>query len=314
MPKRVFLGIDTSNYTTSFAIVDENGDVLHNIKKLLPVKEGERGLRQSDAVFAHIQNLKLIYEEIKDLEKLDIIAIGYSAYPRDAEGSYMPCFSVGESVAKMLGAISKAPIYNLSHQSGHIRAAIYSSGVAIDDEFIAFHVSGGTTEIVCATREANGFLVDLIGGSVDLHAGQAIDRIGVLMGLKFPCGKEMEALAMQNTKKIPTPKICVKDFSCNLSGLENLATKLYNETEDKSLVSAFVFDFISNTMVKITEKIREEYPSHQIIYGGGVMSNSIIKGCLNKKFENIYFAEPQFSTDNATGVALLAKDIINGKQ
>ena len=310
MLKKVFLGIDTSNYTTSLAIVDENGDVLHNIKKLLPVKEGERGLRQSDAVFAHIQNFKQISEEIRMQERFDIIAIGFSKFPRDVEGSYMPCFSVGEAMAKMLGAIMKAPVYEFSHQAGHIRAAIHSSGVAIRDEFIAFHVSGGTTEILSVKRAEERFLVDLIGGSIDLHAGQAIDRIGVLMGLKFPCGKEMEQLALENTAKIPGFNVCVKEFTCNLSGLENLTIKLYKETNDNNLVSAFVFEFISKTLVKITERLREKYPNHQIIYGGGVMSNSIIKKRLNEKFEDIYFAEPQFSTDNAAGVALLTKDLI----
>ena len=310
MLKKVFLGIDTSNYTTSLAIVDENGDVLHNIKKLLPVKEGERGLRQSDAVFAHIQNFKQISEEIRMQERFDIIAIGFSKFPRDVEGSYMPCFSVGEAMAKMLGAIMKAPVYEFSHQAGHIRAAIHSSGVAIRDEFIAFHISGGTTEILSVKRAEERFLVDLIGGSIDLHAGQAIDRIGVLMGLKFPCGKEMEQLALENTAKIPGFNVCVKEFTCNLSGLENLTIKLYKETNDNNLVSAFVFEFISKTLVKITERLREKYPNHQIIYGGGVMSNSIIKKRLNEKFEDIYFAEPQFSTDNAAGVALLTKDLI----
>ena len=308
MADKLFLGIDTSNYTTSFAVVNDSGEVVHNIKLLLPVKEGERGLRQSDAVFAHIQNLKLISDEIQELELNNIKAIGFSACPRDQKGSYMPCFSVGESFAKMFASINKIAIYPFSHQAGHIRAAIYSSKVIPDKKFIAFHVSGGTTEILHVENDNGSFLIDIVGGSIDLHAGQAIDRIGVYMGLKFPCGKEMEQLAHENDKKIPSCKICVNGYSYNLSGLENLAIKLYDDTKDKFLVSAFVFDFIFKTISKITQNLLEEYKNYQIVYGGGVMSNSIIQAQLKNKFDNLYFAEPQFSTDNAAGIALLARE------
>lgn len=308
MADNLFLGIDTSNYTTSFSVVNEQGEVLHNMKLLLSVKDGERGLRQSDAVFAHIQNLKLISEQAENICFDNVKAIGFSAYPRDQEGSYMPCFSVGQSFAKMLSAINKIKIYPFSHQAGHIRAAIYSANIIPKEKFIAFHVSGGTTEILHVTQKNNYFSIDIIGGSVDLHAGQAIDRIGVYMGLRFPCGKEMEQLALSNARKIPSPKISVNGYSCNLSGLENLAMKLYDDTKDKSLVSAFVFDFIYKTISKITASLFEEYENYQIIYGGGVMSNSIIQAQLSNDFKNVYFAKPEFSTDNAVGTALLAKE------
>ena len=310
MADKIFIGIDTSNYTTSCAISDFDGKILENFKILLPVKEGERGLRQSEAVFAHIKNLQLISELVKEkINDCEIVAIGYSAFPRDTEGSYMPCFLVGEAIAKMLSAFCNAPIYRFSHQSGHIRAAVYSSAVKLDNEdFIAFHVSGGTTEIVNVKHDDKYYKIDIIGGSNDLHAGQAIDRIGVYMGMKFPCGKEMEEYAKKNTEKIPGYSISVKDYSCNLSGLENLALNLYKKTGNKELTSAFVFDFLSKVIEKITLNLRKEYPTKKIIYGGGVLSNSIIKSRLSEKFNGVYFAEPQFSSDNAAGIALLARD------
>ena len=310
MANKIFIGIDTSNYTTSCAISDFDGKILENFKILLPVKEGERGLRQSEAVFAHIKNIQIISELVKEKSKdCEIEAIGYSAFPRDTEGSYMPCFLVGEAIAKMLSAFCNAPIYRFSHQSGHIRAAVYSSAVKLDNEdFIAFHVSGGTTEIVKVKHDDKYYKIDIIGGSNDLHAGQAIDRIGVYMGMKFPCGKEMEEYAKKNTEKIPGYSISVKDYSCNLSGLENLALNLYQKTGNKELTSAFVFDFLSKVIEKITLNLRKEYPTKKIIYGGGVLSNSIIKCRLSEKFNGVYFAEPQFSSDNAAGIALLARD------
>jgi len=310
MANKIFVGLDTSNYTTSCAIFDSNGEILDNIKILLPVKEGERGLRQSEAVFAHIKNIQLISELVKEKVKdCEIEAIGYSAFPRDIDGSYMPCFLVGESIAKMISVFSGASIYRFSHQAGHIRAAVYSSEVALENEdFIAFHVSGGTTEIVNVTPNDNYYKINIIGGSNDLHAGQAIDRIGVYMGMKFPCGKEMEEYAKKNRKEIPRYNISVKNYTCNLSGLENLALNIYKETQNKELTCAFTIDFIGNVILELTENLRKLFPNHKIVYGGGVLSNSIIQSRLSARFENVYFAEPQFSSDNASGIALLTRD------
>ena len=309
MQIKVVVGIDTSNYTTSCAVCTLDGKVLENYKELLPVKEGENGLRQSDAVFAHIKNFQIISSRIKEKHAgYDIVAIGYSAYPRDAVDSYMPCFLVGKAVGEMISALYGIPVFKFSHQAGHIRAAIYSSGLLVDGEFIAFHVSGGTTEILLATpNDKIGFDVEIIGGSVDLHAGQAVDRVGVKMGLKFPCGKELERLALENTEKIPSPKVCVNDTYCNMSGLENLATKLYQESENKSLVSAYVLQFLSRTIEKLTVNVRKKY-NLPVVYAGGVMSNSIIKKHLIGKLDNIYFSVPEFSSDNAAGVALLTSE------
>lgn len=308
MKKEVFIGVDTSNYTTSLAICSLEGEILENYKVLLPVKEGEKGIRQSDAVFAHVKNFQIITDYIKEKhEEYDIKAVGYSKYPREVDGSYMPCFLVGEAVAETVAALYNLRAYHFSHQAGHIEASIYSSGVEIDNKFIAFHVSGGTTEIVLAERSEKGFNTEIIGGSVDLHAGQAIDRIGVYMGLKFPCGKAIEALAKENVKKLPTFKVNVNKYNCNLSGLENLSKKLYDQTNDKNLVSAFVLAFIEKNLEKITENLRLEYPCEKIIYAGGVMSNSIIQAQLKLRFENVYFATPEFSADNGAGIALLTR-------
>lgn len=306
MKTKVVIGIDTSNYTTSCAVCSLDGTVLENYKELLPVKEGEKGLRQSDAVFAHVKNFQIISSRIKEKHAdYEIVSIGYSAYPRDVNGSYMPCFLVGQAVAEMISALYNIPSYKFSHQSGHIQAALYSAGLCIDEPFVAFHVSGGTTEIVLATPKDNGFDVSLLGGSVDLHAGQAIDRIGVQMGISFPCGKNIEALAKENILKIPPCKICVNGLSCNFSGLENLSLKLYKETADTKLVSAYMLEFISKTLIELTKNVREKYDNIRIVYAGGVMSNKIIQKNIANKFKDVYFAKPEYSADNACGTAIL---------
>ena len=305
-----FVGIDTSNYTTSAAVADMDGRIILNLKKLLPVSEGNRGLRQSDAVFAHVKNLPEIMDSLGEtLSEYSPLAVGVSLSPRDAEDSYMPCFLSGKVAAHALALGSGAPVYGFSHQNGHVMAALYSSGaeeLLKNGDFAAFHVSGGTTEIVLVTPYDDSFSVKLIGGTEDLNGGQAIDRIGVEMGLQFPCGREMEALALKNDKKIMRPRISVRGLTCNLSGLENHARKLYAESGDEALVSAFVFDFIGRTLRALTDNLTAEYGDIPIVYAGGVMSNSIIKNMLAER-KNTFFAAPEFSSDNAAGVALLCR-------
>lgn len=310
MTNECFVGIDTSNYTTSAAVCTIDGTVIANLKAPLPVREGECGLRQSDAVFAHVKNLPDVMGKLRDAVRgKRVLAVGYSAYPRDAEGSYMPCFLSGKAAAESFAAAIDAPIYAFSHQDGHIMAALYSSGVMeqlLENPFAAFHVSGGTTEVLYATPRDDGFTVKLIGETADLNAGQAIDRVGVMMGLRFPCGKEMESLAKSFAGKIPKPRICVKEGRCNLSGLQNLAEKLWNETQDKTLVSAFVFAFVAETLTEMTRYVDKLYSNLPIVYAGGVMSNLAIQQKLANR-PNTYFAEAQFSADNAAGISLLCR-------
>lgn len=307
--KRCFVGIDTSNYTTSCAACDEEGKILANIRVPLPVKDGERGLRQSDAVFAHVRNLPDAMEALREtLKGREVVAVGVSERPRRAEDSYMPCFLAGIAAAESLSAPLNIPVFRFAHQEGHIMAAIASSGAwhLTERPFVAFHVSGGTTEILSVSPHSVGFDARIIGGTADLHAGQAIDRVGVMMGLRFPCGREMERLASENTKKIPAPRVSVSGTVCHFSGLENLAEKLWNETRDPALVSAYVMEFTAKTLERVTAGVDGKYPNAPVVYAGGVMSNRMLRERLSAR-HGTYFAEPDLSADNAVGIALLCR-------
>lgn len=308
--KKCYVGFDTSNYTTSVAVCDIDGEVIANLKRPLSVKEGEKGLRQSDAVFAHIKNLPELTDRLGEvLKDYTPVAVGVSATPRMAEDSYMPCFLAGKAAAYAFAAGRGLPVYETAHQNGHIMAAMYSSGVAdrlMEGRFLAFHVSGGTTEVLLVTPNNTDFDLELVGSTKDINAGQAIDRVGVMMGLAFPCGRELEALAVQYSEKIEKRPICVKDGHCSLSGVENIAKKLYEESQDPKRVAALVFDFICRTLVEMAEQIIEKYGNMPVLFAGGVMSNKLMRAELEKRFE-AYFAEPGFSADNAAGVALLCR-------
>lgn len=302
----LFLGIDTSNYTTSVALIDGDNKVIQK-KRLLPVKEGERGIRQSDAVFHHTKAYPELLEELlKDVLE-PITAIGVSVTPTTEKGSYMPCFLVGESVASSLSSALKVPLFKFSHQQGHIAAALYSANKTelFNSKFIAFHVSGGTTDAVLCEAENNTLKITPVASSNDLKAGQAVDRIGVKMGLLFPCGKELEKLALKS-EKIYKNKIKLYDGDCSLSGLENKCLKMLENGERKEDTAKFLLTYIADTLSEMVKSIFSEYGELPLVFAGGVMSNSIIREIITSRFQ-AFFAEPEFSCDNAAGIAVLTK-------
>lgn len=304
-----FLGIDTSNYTTSAAIVDAEGRVVANCKCPLPVAAGACGLRQSDAVFAHIKNMPSLMEMVRPyLEGGRLIAIGVSEAPRRAEGSYMPCFLSGVAAAEAAATAAGIPLYRFSHQCGHLAAALLSSEREdlFDTPFAAFHVSGGTTELVCVKGfSPDGFSVELLGGTADLNAGQVIDRVGVMLGLRFPCGPLLETLA-EKAECVPRPRVSVKGFRANLSGVENQAKKMLSDGVAPAVIAAYVLDFVAETLAALSGELRNTHGPIPIVYAGGVMCNKRIRARLSS-FRDTAFAEPAFSADNAAGIALLCK-------
>ena len=298
------LGIDTSNYTTSVALVDEEG--FRQSRKILTVDKGECGLRQSNALFLHTVNLPEMMRALTPMGKID--AVAYSAYPRDVEGSYMPCFLAGQASAESVAAALGVPLYRFSHQAGHMMAAVKTCGdISVGEKpFLAFHASGGTTELLYAEpNEDIGFSAEIIGRTLDISAGQLVDRVGVMLGLTFPCGNELEKLAKESkAKKIPS-RICIKDGNCNISGAENTAAKMLKEGNPPEDVARFAIEFVGKTIVQMSLAAREKYPDLPIIYAGGVMRNGIIKKMLAKELTNVLFADTALSSDNAVGTAYL---------
>ena len=304
-----FLGIDTSNYTTSAALFDSEANTIIQSKKLLPVKAGELGLRQSDAVFAHVKQLGDMVQNVFDEYREEITAIGVSTRPRDIDGSYMPCFLVGEMAANCLGAALKAPVLPFAHQQGHVAAALYSAG-RLDlfrERFIAFHLSGGTTEALLVEPSAERIIrCTKIGGSMDLKAGQAVDRIGVMLGLPFPAGKYLEELALKSDRKFKIKPV-MKGTECCLSGIENKCRKMLENGEKSEDIALFCLKSVEAALCGMTDATLSEYGKLPLVYAGGVMSNCIIRNTIENKYGGI-FAKPEFSSDNAAGIAVLAAE------
>lgn len=312
-----FLGIDTSNYTTSAAVYVSGENKIYQAKKLLPVKKGELGLRQSDAVFHHTRQLPEMIEKLFGENTIERpCAVTASARPRNAEGSYMPCFLCGEGFARSYGAIEGIPVFDTSHQIGHILAALYSADRLdlVSQRFIAFHVSGGTTDcLLCEPDRENIMNISGIGTSLDLKAGQAIDRVGVMLGLDFPCGKELEKLAEKANMSFRT-KAVLKGNDCCLSGLENKCRSMAESGEKAENIARYCLDFVADTIIGMTDAALKLYGELPLVFAGGVMSDMYIRNQITSKFSDTYFAAPEFSCDNAAGTAIYGYLKYNGEK
>ena len=317
MNNRYILGIDTSNYKTSVAVVDSQQNIICDLRRFLTVKQGERGLRQSDALFQHIKNLPELMEELRRNFEGRLDAAAYSSRPRPVEGSYMPVFLAGESFARTLGAVMDIPVLAFSHQEGHIEAVKAYSSFSEEERFMACHFSGGTSELLEVRAKGAGYDIEIIGGSKDIAFGQVIDRAGVAMGMAFPSGQEMDEIALKT--EISTgilTAIKVNDAWLNLSGidtqmkkaLEQSAFCIEHEGNRDGLIRE-LFEKLSDSMIKMVIQGAEKTGSDKIIMAGGVSSSRFIRERISDKLSaagiQAEFDTGTLSQDNAVGTALL---------
>ncbi len=320
------LAFDTSNYTTSIAVMDLAGNLLDHHRQLLSVEDGKRGLRQSDALFQHVQRLPLLMEKLAPiLKQVTLKAIGYSDRPRRVEGSYMPVFLACETVARSLSASHGIPCYAFSHQEGHIAAGLWSLGMQVEEPFYALHLSGGTTELLKVTPRSDlGFDEEIIGATADISLGQLIDRTGVALGLPFPAGPALEKLALackeepfdipfsiksnsSGKKTDQTSKS--KTIEINLSGPETHVQRLLT-TESPERIALSLFYFAGKLLARLVMRAQSSSPLPFLLSVGGVASNSIVRRVMEEEVYSVppitlHYATPAHCSDNAVGTAAL---------
>ena len=225
----IVIGIDTSCYTTSIAAISLNKEIIFNEKIMLNVDTNSKGLRQSEAVFKHVSNIGQISENIAEkLRNYNIVGVCASEKPRPIKGSYMPVFTVGLNIGKLLSSTHNCPFFKTSHQENHIESSLLGKNLLDKNRFIAVHMSGGTTEIVLVNKGKCGkYEFEIIGGTKDVSFGQLIDRLGVKLSYNFPCGKYIDKNALEYEKTIENGlKTSVKEGYMNLSGIENQLDKI----------------------------------------------------------------------------------------
>jgi len=305
-----FLGVDTSAYTTSVAVIGETGEVLADERIPLKVETGKRGLRQSEAHFEHTRNLPILMENLVPvLKEHRLLAIGASDRPRRLPESYMPVFLAGSGVCRCLASIGNYPLYFFSHQEGHVEAAAHN--LSLDDqEFIAVHFSGGTSEILRVKRDQGRYDIDIILATKDLHAGQLVDRVGVAMGVPFPSGPHMEKMAKPASAGLTIPS-AVDEQGFSFSGAETRAVAMLARGVPPENVAYLVFKCIANTLEKGIRTAVRKHGLCKVVMAGGVMANIHIRRRLQERLKGsgikLLWAEPYLSTDNAVGTALLTR-------
>lgn len=323
----VYLGIDTSAYTTSIAMTDKDGKIIFDLRQVLKVPPGETGLAQSAAFFQHVQNLPKLLEAVPKEFWRQLGAVGVSQKPRPVQDSYMPVFTAGSTVAQAIAVSQGVPFFQTSHQEGHLEAGWIRTGkdqaaqitqVCDADQFLAIHISGGTTELLEVQKQSAGKMrIELLGGTTDLHAGQFVDRVGVRLGLQFPCGKQLERLAAESAPGsdalLPS---AVRGLEVSFSGVETAAARLLAQGKAKPDVARAVEGCILRTVGKLINNGIERTGIDKILIVGGVASNAYLREELKNRVNKaqLYWAEPKFSSDNATGVALLTRENLLSRQ
>ena len=309
----MYMGIDTSAYITSLAIVDGDKQVIWEVRRILEVPLGERGLLQSETLFQHIINLPILVSKVPSNLWNKIEGIGVSVAPKNVEGSCMPASTAGYAVASALASSLRKRLVQTSHQEGHLAAGIELSSADIGENFLAVHLSGRTTELLEVKKEYPGkYDIELLGGTTDLHAGQFVDRVGVRLGLKFPSGKELEKLALKaspgSASLLPSS---VKGYEVSFSEAEAVAKRLFEQNKGYANIARAVEGCIVRTVVKLLEKGIQDTGLTQVILVGGVASNKYIRSEIQKKLikkAEVSWASQDWSTDNAIGIALLTRE------
>lgn len=310
MTKKIYLGIDTSCYTTSVAAIDADGILVGEARKVLVVKEGKCGLMQSEMVFQHTRNLPELVENVLADNDYRLEAIAVSGYPRPIEDSYMPAFLAGCSVARSLAAATGAKLYTISHQENHMEAGMWSANGPNAERFLMLHASGGTTDLLLCEAQDNGcYKITQLGGSIDLHAGQFVDRIGVSLGLQFPTGPALEKLAATTSDMVDLP-VSVRKLEASLSGPATAAQRMLAAGADGAALARGVEYALAETFTRLIRNGAAEYNVSDVLFVGGVASNKYmrmhIEEKLAKRHIRMWVPEPRFSCDNSTGCAAFA--------
>ncbi|PKM40856.1 MAG: O-sialoglycoprotein endopeptidase [Firmicutes bacterium HGW-Firmicutes-9] len=282
---------------------------------MLFVPLGERGLRQSDAVFQHVRNLPpLIEAMLSSVDRGAIQAVAVSCKPTAADESYMPVFLAGKLAAVSVASSLGVPVFETTHQSGHVRAAILGQEELFGEEtFLAMHLSGGTTDLLLV-RQENGLLGDItrIGGCDDLHAGQFVDRVGVRLGLPFPSGIKLEELANSAQDRSIKLPASVRGLNCSFSGQETQCQRMIEGGAEREAVAYAVYDCMARTFAKLLTNAFAETGVKTALLSGGVSGSLLLRELLQKRLNReLLYAQKGLSSDNAVGAALLARDLYN---
>ncbi len=305
----IVLGIESSCDETGLALYDSGRGLLaHAVHSQVAMHEDYGGVVPELASRDHIRRLAPLLREVlakADCRKEDIAAVAYTAGPGLA-GALLTGASFAAGLALALGV----PALPVHHLEGHLLSPLLSSEPA-GFPFIALLVSGGHTQIMCVTRVG---CYELMGESLDDAAGEAFDKTAQLLGLGYPGGPALAALAELGTPgrfKLPRPMLNSGDFSFSFSGLK---TAVLTTARERSLTQQDKADLAAEFQEAATEVLATKALAacrarglKTLVVAGGVGANKRLRERLDaaakKPGIRVCYPEMALCTDNGAMIA-----------
>jgi tRNA N6-adenosine threonylcarbamoyltransferase len=303
------LGIETSCDETGIAIYDsDKGLVAHNLYSQIDLHKEYGGVVPELASRDHVRRVlplvkKTLLEAKIGLDSLD--AIAYTAGP-----GLMGALLVGTAIGRSLAYSLSIPAIGVHHMEAHLLAPMLEKEVP-DFPFLALLVSGGHTQLVHVNAVGN---YKILGESVDDAAGEAFDKTAKLLGLPYPGGPAISALAEKGDSKrfrFPRPMTDRPGLDFSFSGLKTFALNTINAEADDDqtradIARAFVDAVVDTFIIKCRRAIKET-EINKLVVAGGVSANKQLREGLNDLMKDVggkvYFPRAEFCTDNGAMIA-----------
>lgn len=309
------LGIESSCDDTAAAVLKDN-IVLSNCIANQEVHRAYGGVVPELASRAHQANIVPVVQRalsIANIDKKELTAIAYTRGP-----GLLGSLLVGSAFAKSLALSLDIPLIEVNHMQAHLLCHFIKNEEKQPPSFpfLGVTISGGHTQLVLVE---DFFKMTQIGTTLDDAIGEAFDKCGKTMGLRYPAGPEIDKLAKQGNSEafeFPIPK--VKNYDLSYSGVKTAFLNLINNNVAKNpnFVANNLNDLcasIQKTLVQIIiqkiTKAKEDFNLDQVVIGGGVAANSEIRRILNEKAASaqweVFLPPFQYTTDNAAMIGVV---------
>lgn len=291
--KNLILAFESSCDETSVAVIEDGHKILSNVVAT-QINSHKRfgGVVPEVASRHHIEQVTFcINDALKEAgvgyDDLSAVAVTYGP-------GLVGALLVGVAAAKVVAFAHHLPLIPVNHMAGHIYAARFVDEIKFPA--LALLVSGGHTELVYLP-EANKF--EIIGETRDDAAGEAYDKIGRVMGITYPAGKEIDELAHQGKDTFHFPRAMEQEdnYDFSFSGLKSAFINTVHhahqigESLDKADLAASFQSSVVEVLVEKTKRALHEFPVKQLILAGGVAANkglrTDLEAMMNKDYPQI---------------------------
>lgn len=285
----LILAIESSCDETSVAVIKNGDTILSNIVAS-QIKSHQRfgGVVPEVASRHHVEQITLCLEEA--LKQAEVTPEDLSAVAVTYGPGLVGALLIGLSAAKAFAWAHGLPLLPVNHMAGHIYAARFVKPLTFP--LLALLVSGGHTELVYMTEDGS---FEIIGETRDDAAGEAYDKVGRVLGLSYPSGKEIDRLAHlgEDTYHFPRAMIHEDNFDFSFSGLKSAFINFVHnaqqrgETLDEANLAASFQASVVEVLVTKTIRACKTYPVNQLIVVGGVAANQGLRQALDEAMSDL---------------------------